>query len=306
MPPNVAWVRCISCSADSQLNSARDSVFEKMASCLSAVLEEVVDQVMVEEEEENENETEPVSSVKKVSVELEAKIAQCVEALNGLEMGDNLGVFRSHIAKQIKQAYLALKPPTDPLRVLLNMDVNCGSLMASEGKLWLQKVRGRLARKTSIRNPFEGEIVRTIPLEVFLCLKRAVQHSRSREIMDSVTFDKNSKAHVISFSTKEAVVFFFSHLTGLSAPAVTGYLKISQTGRFNGNTSVIVNMEKDFTFIYKIKPMQLCVCFHFGSLEQGRLPPTPLKRNPDNSSDNGKKFASKVVDLKKYFTLAKC
>ena len=209
MPPNVAWVRCISCSADSQLNSARDSVFEKMASCLSAELEEVVDQVTVEEEEENENETEPVSSVKKESVELEAKIAQCVEALNGLEMGDNFGVFRSHIAKQIKQAYLALKPPTDPLRVLLNMDVNCGSLMASEGKLWLQKVRGRLARKTSIRNPFEGEIVRTIPLEVFLCLKRAVQHSRSREIMDSVTFDKNSKAHVISFSTKEAVVFFF-------------------------------------------------------------------------------------------------
>ena len=209
MPPNVAWVRCISCSADSQLNSARDSVFEKMASCLSAELEEVVDQVMVEEEEENENETEPVSSVKKESVELEAKIAQCVEALNGLEMGDNLGVFTSHIAKQIKQAYIALKPPTDPLRVLLNMDVNCGSLMASEGKLWLQKVRGRLARKTSIRNPFEGEIVRTIPLEVFLCLKRAVQHSRSREIMDSVTFDKNSKAHVISFSTKEAVVFFF-------------------------------------------------------------------------------------------------
>ena len=112
MPPNVAWVRCISCSADSQLNSARDSVFEKMASCLSAELEEVVDQVMVEEEEENENETEPVSSVKKESVELEAKIAQCVEALNGLEMGDNLGVFRSHIAKQIKQAYIALKPPT--------------------------------------------------------------------------------------------------------------------------------------------------------------------------------------------------
>ena len=93
MPPNVAWVRCISCSADSQLNSARDSVFEKMASSLSAELEEVVDQVMVEEEEENENETEPVSSVKKESVELEAKIAQCVEALNGLEMGDNLGVF---------------------------------------------------------------------------------------------------------------------------------------------------------------------------------------------------------------------
>ena len=53
--------------------------------------------------------------------------------------------------------------------------------------------------------------------------------------MDSVTFDQNSKVHVISFTTKEAVVFFFSQLTGLSAPAVTGYLKISQTGRFNGN-----------------------------------------------------------------------
>ena len=234
MPPNVAWVRCISCSADSQPNSARDSIFEKMASCLSAEIEEVVDQVMVEEEEENENETEPVSSVKKESVELEAKIAQCVEALNGLEMGDILGVFMSHISKQIKQTYLALKPPTDPLRVLLNMDVNCGSVMASEGKLWLQKVRGRLAKNPSIRNPFEGEIVRTIPLEVFLCLKRAVQHSRSREIMDSVTFNQNSKVHAISFSTKEAVVFFFSQLTGLSAPAVTGYLKISQTGRFNG------------------------------------------------------------------------
>ena len=149
MPPNVAWVCCISCSADSQLNSARDSIFEK-----SAELEEVVDQVMGEEEEENENETEPVSSVKKESVELEAKIAQCLEALNGLEMGDNFGVFRSHIAKQIKQTYLVLKPPTYPLRVLLNMDVNCGSLMASEGKLWLQEVRGRLAKKPSIRNPF--------------------------------------------------------------------------------------------------------------------------------------------------------
>ena len=161
-------------------------------------------------------------------------------------------------------------------------------------------------KKTKYQKPiFEGEIVRTIPLEVFLCLKRAVQHSRSREIMDSVTFDQNSKVHVISFTTKEAVVFFFSQLTGLSALAVTGYLKISQTGRFNGNTSVIVNMEKDLTFIYKIKPMQLCL-LSFWSLEQGRLPPTPLKRNPDNSSDNGKKFASKVVDLKKYLTLAKC
>ena len=122
--------------------------------------------------------------------------------------------------------------------------------------------------------------------------------------MDSVTFDQNSKVHVISFTTKEAVVFFFSQLTGLSAPAVTGYLKISQTGRFNGNTSVIVNMEKDF---YLQDQTYAIVCLlSFWSLEQGRLPPTPLKRNPDNSSDNGKKFASKVVDLKKYLTLAKC
>lgn len=233
---------------------------------------------MFDEPEDTEDETEVAGKLGNALTnnvemfDLEDRISQCIESLDCASLGENLPAFRSRVRREILHSYLALKPPTDPLKILLNTDVNCSSIFRSESQLWFSKIKGSLTRKPRIRNPYEAEIVRPMPLEVFLVLKRAVEHTRLNNITTNVTFDHNNKAHVMSFSSVPAVICLFSQLSALSQTDVKSHLKISQSGRMHGKASVIVNTEKDFTFMFKIKPMQLNICFYYGMWNKAGFP----------------------------------
>lgn len=242
----------------------------KMASLsLEEVLEEVClkDQdSRVEEEEEEIEEGDPEESA------LDKQIEVCLNGFDCLVLDRNLDAFKDSVRRYIKGSYHAFKPPSDPLKVLLNTGINCGSVLVAESKLWLEKIGFRLTGKTSIRNPYRSEIIRNIPLEVFLSLERAVRHSRKQEIANNVTHCENKKGHVMSFTSRKAVVLLLSMLSGLSETSVLSHFKRRLTGNTNGKAKVIVNSEKDFAFVYKIKPGQFIISFQYGVWNKAGFP----------------------------------
>ena len=84
---------------------------------------------------------------------LEKQIEVCLEAFEVLELGSNLEFFKGNVRKYLKASYHAFKPPSDPLKVMLNVGINCESLFKNESRLWLTRIYTRLAMKVSIRNP---------------------------------------------------------------------------------------------------------------------------------------------------------
>ena len=130
----------------------------------------------------------------------------------------------------------------------------------------------RLTGRPSIRHPCQCEIQRNIPVDLFHCLKRALQHSRVNKITDHVTYEERSKDDVISFISKQAVVVFLSLLSGLDESDVKKYFKKYLTGRVNGKATIIVNTRKKFEFIYKKKSLQLCIVLYYGVWNKAGFP----------------------------------
>ena len=143
----------------------------------------------------------------------DSKINGCLEALNALNLGQNLGPFKKCVEKYIKASIIAFQPPSDPMKILLNKTVNCGTIFATESRQWLQKINARLSGRISIRKPYQGEIVRNFPFEMLLALKTSVQHSRKVEITN-VGYSDNKKQQVMSFSSKNDVIVLLSVLSG--------------------------------------------------------------------------------------------
>jgi len=226
---------------------------------------EVIDQVMAsdtsdgDESEEDCIKNETVPSVDK---EIEA----CVALFNSDScLGENKEAFKSSLGRLIKGTYNAFLPPSDPLKVILNTSVNCGPFFLAEGKVWLSKIKLRLNGRTTIRNPHQGEIVRVFPADLFLCLRKAIQHTRNPEISNSVCYGENKKGYVISFTSLESVVALFTLLTDLTKTHIyKTYFKRSLSGRVNGKAKVIINEDKDFAFHFKIKSSELHINFHYG------------------------------------------
>ena len=195
------------------------------------------------------------------SIALEKQKRSCLEAFEALELGSNLEFFKGNVRKYLKASYNAFKPPSDPLKVMLNVGISCGSIFKDESRLWLTRIYTRLAMKVSIRNPYHSEILRNIPLEVFLSLKRAVDHTRNGEIAGNVISEENRKCHVIAFTSESAVTSLFSMLSGLSEAEVQSHFRRKLTGRINGRAAVIINEEKEFSLVYKVNLNQCFVEF---------------------------------------------
>ena len=102
---------------------------------------------------------------------------------------------------------------------------------------------------------------RNIPVDLFHCLKRALQHSRVNKITDHITYEERSKDDIISFISKQAVVVFLSLLSGLDESDVKKYFKKYLTGRVNGKATITVNTRKKFEFIYKKKSLS-CALYY--------------------------------------------
>ena len=238
-------------------------------------VEDILDEVLLSDDDrESEQLHESSGPPRTTDVEgnIEAEIVLCLEVFDKLNLENNLCIFKESVRQQIKGSFQAFKPPTDPLKILLNTSLNCGSLFKTESKLWLQKMYFRLTGRPSIRNPYQCEIQRNIPVDLFHCLKRALQHSRVNNITDHVTYEERSKDDVISFISKQAVVGFLSLLSGLDESDVKKYFKKYLTGRVNGKATIIVNTRKKFEFIYRKKSLQLCIVFHYGVWNKAGFP----------------------------------
>ena len=58
---------------------------------------------------------------------------------------------------------------------ILNTQIQVGTIMRLESRLWLEAIYRRLAGRRRVRNPFQSEIVRDIPYEVFRLLLRVTK-----------------------------------------------------------------------------------------------------------------------------------
>ena len=77
------------------------------------------------------------------------KIELCLQAFDSLDLSEvNLEMFKKCIGRQIEASYRVFRSPTDPLRILLNTSVNCGTVLADESRLWLEKIKGPHRRKS--------------------------------------------------------------------------------------------------------------------------------------------------------------
>ena len=110
---------------------------------MAASVEDILDEILMGD---NDSETEQLvesaglQRVADMEEKLEAQIKTCLEAFNELDLGNNVHIFKESVRKQIKGSFQAFKPPTDPLKILLNVSLNCGSLFKTESKFWLQKI----------------------------------------------------------------------------------------------------------------------------------------------------------------------
>lgn len=250
----------------------------KMASAASRMSgEEVLVQIMADscgencEMDDSEDDT-CVESNEKDDSDLDTKINRCLEAFDSFDLGGNIEAFKKCIESFIKASVTVFQPPSDPMKVLLNRSVNCVTIFEAESKQWLRKIYSRLGGKVSIRHPYQGEIVRCLPLEIFLALKTSVQHSRRREITNNVVYSDNKHQHVMSFSSRKAVIEFLSLLSCWPESDVKSCLKKSLAGRVHGIARVIVSCAKEFSLTYKIKSGQFCVSFYYGVWNKAGFP----------------------------------
>ena len=198
------------------------------------------------------------------------KIELCLQAFDSLDLSEvNLEMFKKCIGRQIEASYRVFQSPTDPLRILLNTSVNCGTVLVDESRLWLEKIKGRMGGKVSIRHPYQCEIIRNLPKEFFLALRRGITHSRIQDIVNNFSLAENEKCYALSFTGKKAVVSLFSLLSGLFEGAVGSYFKRRVS---NGKAAIIINPEKDFAFLYKVKAGQLVITFHYGFWNKSGFP----------------------------------
>ena len=123
-------------------------------------------------------------------------------------------------------------------------------------KFKMASVLYHMSVKISIRHPYQGEIVRNFPSEMFFALKTSVQHSRKEEITNNVFYNDNKNRNVMSFSSRKAVIVFLSLLSGYSETNVKGFFKKILAGRTHGKARVIVSCSKEFSFTYNIKTGQ--------------------------------------------------
>ena len=236
-------------------HAVREAVLGDMDDLSSQESEEI------DEEESVNGESEDVVS---------EKIELCLQAFDSLDLRDvNLEMFKKCVRKQTEASFCVFQSPTDPFKILLNVPVNCGTVLYDETRLWLDKIRFRLGGKVSIKRPYQCEIIRNLPKEIFLAFRSGVSCSRLQDVVDNISLAENNQCYAISFTRMQAVIAILSVLSGMPEGTVRSYLKRRVS---NGRAKVIVSLEKDFVFLYKIKAGQLLTTFHYGFWNKSGFP----------------------------------
>ena len=96
-----------------------------------ASVEDFLDEVLLSDndsESEQLHESSGPPRTTDMEENLEAQIALCLQVFDKLDLGNNLCILKESIRQQIKGSFQAFKPPTDPLKIVLNTSLNCASL----------------------------------------------------------------------------------------------------------------------------------------------------------------------------------
>lgn len=125
-------------------------------------------------------------------------------------------------------------------------EIQVGTIMRSESKLWLEAIHRRLAGRRRVRNPFQSELSETCPTSFFACLTEGFAEP-------FVSFGANKKAETISFSLLRPAKQLLLILSGLREREVVQYFKRTLTGKKAGSkVYVIASEEKKMVFVYKL------------------------------------------------------
>ena len=123
-----------------------------------------------------------------------------------------------------------------------------------------------------MRNPFFTEITRDIPYEMFRIFVKVIK-SVDGFAEPFVSFGRNRKAEVVSFTTLRPVKQLLSVLSGMNEDEVVKYFKRTLPGRKIGSkVAVLAAKEKDIAFMYRLSEGQLVISFHYGGWNKFGFP----------------------------------
>lgn len=160
---------------------------------------------------------------------------------------------------------LCSTPYGNAMKRVLETTINCGSILCSESRLWLEMLYRKIGGRAKIRNPYFGECKRDIPVDVFIALQSAIKSSSLDQFKEPNCYIAgNGKGAVISLTSRKSVVMLFSILTGYREVRVQKYFTHTLKGSRSGKAKLIVNMEKNFVLIYKYKQGKFTMEFNFG------------------------------------------
>lgn len=153
-------------------------------------------------------------------------------------------------------------------KLLSTMNINAGSLLLRESRLWLSMVDKRLAGRVSIRRPYYAEIQRCIPYDMFAVLKHVIRNAIADKDFNEPNcyVSSNKKAEVISFTSLCSLQKFLSMLSALSTREVKKFFsrKLTTAARSGHTLKLLVEENKDFGFFYKHSTGTLTLQFFYG------------------------------------------
>ncbi|XP_031560725.1 uncharacterized protein LOC116296782 [Actinia tenebrosa] len=163
--------------------------------------------------------------------------------------------------------------------VLISHTITTGSILDSEARLWLRQIYRRLSGRVSIRRPYYAEIHRNIPYAIVQAMSLVIQQCPD-ELKEPVCYSsKNKKGHVISFTTRDAVIWFLSVITSMSKIEVRAFLtkKLKGARRNKHRVKVLVEDGKDFAFVYYHNKGLMSIQFHYGEWNTHDYPQHPCQ-----------------------------
>ena len=181
------------------------------------------------------------------------------------DLGDNVSLFKKHARQYLEGTLHVFLPPTDPLKIMLNMPLNIGAILKQESRFWLVKIAARLRGKSRVRTPYLAEFTRDIPEAVFSAVKSGIVHSTEKTIYGNITTSQSKKESKVCFMSVQGVTLFLSMLSGFTKHEIVGkYLTKDLRGRFQGKAKLLVSSSKNFIISYSHRSLQLKVIFHYG------------------------------------------
>lgn len=149
---------------------------------------------------------------------------------------------------------------------LLSSSFSYLPVIRRESVHWLDAIYRRLGGRNRIRNPYNAEIRRDIPYEIFGVVVRVVKNVAVAEFCPPHCFyAKNKAAEVISFTTYHSVTKLFSLLSGYERKVVGRYLKRTLGGKRKGHkVKILISDIKDLAFVYNSRKEQLTICYNYG------------------------------------------